>query len=59
MFTCKSQGHQEATSEILTDPSRGIGYDEFVPEFASDVSPSAVSRAAVPIQIGFVKLGGI
>ena len=59
MFTCKSQGHQDATSDILTVSSRGMGYDEFVPEFESDVSPLAVSRAAVPIQIGFVRLGGI
>ena len=59
MVTCKSQGHQDATSDTLTDSSRGIGYDEFVLESASDASPLAVSRAAVPMQIGLVKLGGI
>ena len=59
MFTCKFHGHQDSTSEILTDLSRGMGYDEFVPECESEVSPGVVNRAAVPIQIGFVKLGGI
>ena len=59
MFTCKSHGHQDATSDALTDSSRGMGYDELVPELASDVSPSAVSKEAVPIQMGFVRFGGI
>ena len=36
-----------------------MGNDELVPRFASSVEPSAASRAAVPIQMGFVRLGGM
>lgn len=36
-----------------------MGNDEFEPRSASWVEPSSARRAAVPMQIGFVKFGGI
>jgi len=47
---------------MLCDCSSGIGNDEFVPALvpvASEVDPSDASNEAVPMHIGFVRLGGM
>ena len=58
-LVCRFQGHQPATLETVALVSRGIGNDELEPKSASTVEPTAPSRELVPMQIGFVRFGGI
>ena len=44
---------------FVTAVSRGIGKEPFEPERASEVEPEPSRKDDVPMQIGFIRLGGI
>ena len=45
--------------DCVTTVSRGIGKEPFEPEYASVVELDASRNDGVPMQMGFMRLGGI
>lgn len=45
--------------DLVTAVSRGIGNEGFEPSYASVVEPELSRNDEVPIQIGFIRLGGM